>query len=104
MLLTRSGGERRGLTLTASGTRVRRALRALVPMVFGSFVTVAVSLEGQTLTLPLVIAGLLRIFTLVWTGVRGYAAGVSSVTAEESTVLETKITLLDLYLSGAKAA
>lgn len=104
MLLTRSGGERRGLTLTASGARARRALRALVPTVFGSFVTVAVTLEGQTLTLPLVIAGLLRIFTLVWTGVRGYAAGVSSVTAEESTVLETKITLLDLYLSGTKAA
>lgn len=104
MLLTRSGGERRGLTLTASGARARRVLRALVPMVFGSFVTVAVSLEGQTLTLPLVIAGLLRIFTLIWTGVRGYAAGVSSVTAEESTVLETKITLLDLYLSGTKAA
>lgn len=102
-LLTVRGGERRGLTLGTGGARVCRGLKALVPTVFGSLVTVAVTLEGQTLTLPLVIAGLLRIFTLIWTGVRGYAAGAASVLAEESTVLETKTTLLSLYLADAQS-
>lgn len=99
MLLTAGSGERRGLTLHTGGARLRRGLRALLPTVFGSLVTVAVTLEGQTLTLPVVIAGLFRIFTLIWTGVRGYAAGGASVTAEESTVTETKTTLLAMYLA-----
>lgn len=100
MLLTARSGERRGLPLNTAGARVRRGLKALVPTVFGSLVTVAVTLEGQTLTLPLVIAGLLRIFTIIWTGVRGYTAGGASVTEEESTVLETKTTILGLYLAA----
>ncbi len=99
LLLTAHGGERRGLTLHTGGARLRRGMRALVPTVFGSLVTVAVTLEGQTLTLPVIIAGLFRIFTLIWTGVRGYTAGGASVTAEESTVMETKATLLGMYLA-----
>lgn len=101
MLLSARAGERRTLILTTVPARTTRLIKALLPTIVGSFVTVAVTLEGYALTLPTVIAGLLRILTLILTGARGYAAGENSVLAEESTVLETKATLLELYLAEA---
>lgn len=101
MLLCEHLGQKRGLVLSGRPGRVKRSVRALIPMLLGSLVTVAVTLEGSDPTPATVIAGLLRIFNLIWTGARGYIAGCNAVPEEESAALETKSALLELYLAQA---
>ena len=103
LLLCERHGTKRGLTLSARPAQVRRITTALFPTVCGSLVTVLVTLETSALTPAAVIAGLLRIFTLIWTGVRGYTAGGASVSHDECAALETKATLLGLYLADTPA-
>lgn len=102
MLLCEHLGQKRGLVLSGRRGRLKRTVNALIPTLFGSLVTVAVTLEGSEPTPATVIAGLLRIFNLIWTGARGYIAGCNAVSEEESAALETKSTLLELYLGQAK--
>ncbi len=79
------------------GEQVKRTLGALIPTVAGSLITVAVALEGIPMTPAAVVAACLRLFTVIWTGVRGYASGVTAVEEEDKTVLECKISLLRAF-------
>ncbi len=100
MLLTNNRHPRRTPTLSARPAYVKRTLTALIPTFVGSLVTVAVTLEGAALTPAAIVAGILRIFTIVWCGVRGFTAGTYAVTEDDTTVLETKTAYLTAFLSA----
>ena len=51
-----------------------------------------------------VVAACLRLFTVIWTGVRGYAAGAPAVEEEDKTVLECKISLLRAFGASGLSA
>ncbi len=99
LLLSGGGGNRRTPRLTAHPARVRRTAVALIPTIIGSMVTVAVTLESMDMTPGAIISGVLRIFTIVWCGVRGYAAGMRALREDDCAVLECKTTLLTAFLS-----
>jgi hypothetical protein len=98
-----SGGSRthRGGLVSVGKSRVRRTLSALLPTVVGSLVTVAVSPEGIPMTLAAAAVALLRLFTVVWTGVRGYSAGMLAVREDDCAALEGKTGLLTAFLREA---
>lgn len=102
-LLSGTVGARRKLLLSTRPRRIWRTTAALIPTMMGCLITVGVSVEGVTMTPALLALGLLRIFAIVWTGVRGYAAGVSAVSEDDSTALGHKITLLRAYLASNDA-
>ncbi len=97
-LLDGGHGERRQLLLSSKEGRTKRLLFALGPTLVGCFMTVSVSLEGMELTLGAIALGLFRLFTIFWTGMRGYSAGAWSIEEEEKTVLSSRMTLLSAYL------
>ncbi len=100
MLLNEGDGGRRSPMLSAKGIRARRTAVALIPTVIGSLITVAVTLESMDLSAATIISGVLRIFTIVWCGVRGYSAGLRAVAEDDCTVLESKAALLTAFTTG----
>ena len=98
-LLSADGHTPRGGLVSPARRRVRRTLCALRPTVVGSLVTVAVSPEGIPMTPEAIAAALLRLFTVVWTGVRGYSAGALAVREDDCASLEGKTNLLLAYLA-----
>lgn len=102
-LLSGTVGARRKLLLSTRPRRIVRTTTALVPTMFGCLVTVGVQVEAVEMSPALVALGLLRLFAIVWTGVRGYAAGVSAVSEDDTTALGHKITLLRAYLASNDA-
>lgn len=87
---------RQGL-MSVQARRVRKTLTAQIPTVLGSLITVAVTFEGIGMTPAATVAALLRLFTVVWTGVRGYSAGSYAVCEDDCAALDGKTTLLRTY-------
>lgn len=102
LLLNEGNQGRRQLLVSVKGLRRRRTAIAMGPTLVGCLMTVGVSVEGVTLTLALVALGLLRLFSIVWTGVRGYSAGYCAVSEDDTVALEGKITLLGAYCRYAE--
>jgi hypothetical protein len=100
MLLHEGVGERREVLLNLGVARAKRIFFALFPTIIGSLVTVAMTVEGTIMTPAAIVAGALRLFTVIWTGVRGYSAGAYATLEDDSGVLEVKTTLLLSYLKG----
>ena len=98
MLLHEGIGERRQLLLNVGVARTKRIATALLPTIIGSLVTVAVTVEGMVMTPAAIVAGILRLFTVVWTGVRGYSCGVYATLEDDKNALDVKTTLLLEYL------
>ncbi len=103
MLLSGDRRAHRAPALSSASARVRRTVTALLPTIVGSLITVAVTLEGVALTPAAVISGILRIFTIVWCGVRGYTAGVCAVKEDDGAVLSCKIAYLTAFQSYMKS-
>ncbi len=101
MLLSGGRGARRAPMLSTRPARIKRAATALVPTVIGSLITVAVTLESMEMTPAAIISGILRIFTIVWCGVRGYSTGVRAVSEDDTLVLESKMALLTVFTNRA---
>ena len=101
LLLNEGNQGRRQLLVSVKGLRRKRTAIAMGPTLVGCLMTVGVSVEGVTLTLALVALGLLRLFSIVWTGVRGYSAGYYAVREDDTVALEGKITLLTAYCRWA---
>ncbi len=100
MLMSEGGSAHRQAIPSVRGARVKRTVTALLPTTIGSLITVAVTLEGTAMTPAAMIAGLLRLFTVVWTGVRGYSAGSYAVSEDDAAALDCKITLLGMYCAA----
>ena len=101
MLMHEGIGERRQVLPNVGVLRARRTLTALLPTIVGSLITVSVTIEGMLMTPAAIVAGILRLFTVIWTGVRGYSAGAYAVMEDDATSLEVKTTLLLSFLQGA---
>ncbi len=104
MLLSGGRGARRAPLLSTRPARIRRTAVALIPTILGSLVTVAVTLESMAMTPAAVISGILRIFTIVWCGVRGFSAGLHAVAEDDTAVLESKTALLSAFLASGSEA
>lgn len=99
-LLSGATGTRRQLLLSTRPRRIRRTTTALLPTMVGCLVTVSVTVEGVAMTPALIALGLLRLFAILWTGVRGYATGSASVKEDDTLALQDKITLLKAFLTS----
>ncbi len=104
MLFSGDRGARRAPMLSTRSARMKRTAVALIPTVIGSLVTVAVTLESMEMSPAALISGILRIFTIVWCGVRGFSAGVRAVAEDDTSVLESKTALLTAFLASATTA
>ncbi len=102
MLLTGNTKERRRLLIAPGEGRAARVMMALGPTMVGCLMTVNISLEGADLSSGAIALGLLRLFTIFWTGVRGYTRGCVSTEEEDMTALENKAALLREYLKQEK--
>jgi len=99
LLNTATGSSRGHPMLSVRPRKVRRSAVILVPTFAGCLLTVSISAQSVGLTPALLIAGLLRIFTIIWTGVRGYSVGCTTVREDECAALDAKTTLLSAYLT-----
>ncbi len=97
MLMSGGRGARRSPMLSTRPARIKRTAMALIPTIIGSIITVAITLESMEMTPAAIISGILRIFTIVWCGVRGYATGCRAVTEDDTAVLESKTALLTSF-------
>lgn len=100
------GGERPRRTLlppSAAAVRGRATLRAMVPALLGSLMTVSVALGFRAgLDAAAVVSAVFRLLALVSTGARGHSMGYRSVTVDGVRSMKSRAGYLVRYLSAER--
>ena len=102
-LLLYGGGatyRRRLLPITAAAKRRRSTLRAMIPALLGSILTVSVAIGCRDgIDASAIVSAALRLLALLSSGVKGYAMGYRSVTEEGVRSATVRAEYLSRYLA-----
>lgn len=94
-------GRRAPLSVSTGAMRARRTLGFLLPLAL--FTAVSVSVVCRVMTDPspdLIVGYLLKLFTLLQSGVKGFRAGFYHVTCDKCDVMREQCELLEEYFKG----